>query len=303
MKTTYLLICISLLLFSACKKETQLEENPFTGIDRSNPPQAGQDTVPDPNGITGIYKNILSVKCANPGCHDGHFEPDFRTIQSAYHALVYAPVKKNTNDMAFTFRVIPGDVNASWLHERLITGDQVLGRMPLYSEPLNETEMQQIRTWIQNGAPDASGKLPIKPNNLPVVEGFIVTDLSNNRLDTVREDALPYMPILLPPNMDVVFYMLVQDDETSVQNLTTNQLKISLQMDDFSAATTHTATYFSFGEFQVWRIQLNTSAFTPGTHMFMRYYVGDGMNPGLTEFPKNSSELYWKTYASFKVQP
>jgi hypothetical protein len=175
--------------------------------------------------------------------------------------------------------------------------------MPLYSQPLSEVEMQHIRNWILKGAPDASGKLPVQPNNLPVLEGIIVTDLSNVRLDTVREDGLAHLPMLLPANTDVAFYFVVSDDQTPPQNLTTNQLKLSFVMDDFSAATTHTASFLEIGEFKVWRIQLNTATWPSNTQVFMRYYVGDGMNPGLTEFPRDQSDLFLKTFASFKIRP
>ena len=59
------------------------------------------------------HKNILEPKCANPACHDGTFEPDFRTIEGSYNTLVYHPVTKNDEDLTYEHRVVPGDIRAS----------------------------------------------------------------------------------------------------------------------------------------------------------------------------------------------
>lgn len=303
MKYSTLIALILILLVQACKTDKPSMVNPYDSINRTDPNTTPNDTIPDPASITGIYKNILSVKCANPGCHDGHFEPDFRTIQSAYTTLVYAPVKKYTLDSAFAWRVKPNDVANSWLHERLTTDDPVLGRMPLYSTPLSTEELDHIKTWINRGAPAADGSLPVQPNALPLIEGFIITTLSGVRLDTIREGGISYNPILLPKDSDVVFYFVISDDQTPAANLTLNQMKISSDLDNFTTAQTYTATFLNIGQFQLWRIQLNTNAFPSNQQRFLRYFVGDGVNPGFTEFPKNESQLFLKTFASFKVVP
>lgn len=303
MKHLLLFSLLAILLFQACKPETKTIENPYDSINRNDTGQNPNDTIPDPASITGIYKNILSVKCANPGCHDGHFEPDFRTIQSSYATLVYAPVKKYTNDSAFVWRVKPNDVSKSWLHERLTTDDPVLGRMPLYSTALSTEEMDHIKTWINRGAPAADGSLPVKPNTLPLMEGFIVTTLSGIRIDTIREGGISYNPILLPKDSDVVFYFVVSDDETPTSNLTQNQMKVSADMNDYSNAQTYTATFLNLGQYQLWRVQFNTNAFPVNLQRYLRYYVGDGVNTSVTEFPNNDSQLFIKNFASFKVVP
>ena len=64
--------------FFACKKD-EVPENPYDKVDYST--NTNPDPNPDPNSIQGLYKNIFQPKCANPGCHDGTFEPDFRSIE------------------------------------------------------------------------------------------------------------------------------------------------------------------------------------------------------------------------------
>ena len=76
----WMLVAVIILLVSSCKKD-DAPENPYDNIDYSN--NSGNDTVLDPASIAGLHKNIFVKRCANPGCHDGTFEPDFRTVQSA----------------------------------------------------------------------------------------------------------------------------------------------------------------------------------------------------------------------------
>ena len=59
--------------------------------------------------------------CANSGCHDGSFEPDFRTIESSYNTLVYQPVIKNNPDGNYQFRVKAGNIDESVLYARLLS--------------------------------------------------------------------------------------------------------------------------------------------------------------------------------------
>ena len=112
-------ILSSILVFTitSCKKDEVVPENPFDKIDY------GDDT-PNPdtlNSITlaGLHRNLFVTKCAVPGCHDGNFEPDFRTVQSSYSTLVYAPIIKNNDANEFTYRVIPYDTANSVLYERI----------------------------------------------------------------------------------------------------------------------------------------------------------------------------------------
>ena len=108
-----------ILFFTACKKES-IPDNPYDSIDRSNNQVNPPD--PDPNSIVGLHKNIFFPKCANPGCHDGTFEPDYRTVESSYATLVYQSVNKFTlGSDTFSLRVIPHNVADSWLIERLTT--------------------------------------------------------------------------------------------------------------------------------------------------------------------------------------
>ena len=115
----YLLFIIT-EIFQACKKDDNAPENPYDNIDRTI--TINQPTDPDPNTIAGLHKNIFFPKCANPGCHDGTFEPDYRTIESTFYTLVYQPVNLVTLDSAkiFTLRVIPHNTSDSYHSRRSV---------------------------------------------------------------------------------------------------------------------------------------------------------------------------------------
>ena len=151
--TTYIFCAFLLgMNLSSCERTGPGDPNPF----EEN--KINQDTVSfefediDPNSITGIYQNIFGPTCANSGCHDGTFEPDFRTIESSYHSLVYrVPIK---NDGNLTYRVDPGNPNQSALMRRL--DGTILPKMPIEIEPdsdwweKSDDYIQNVRNWIEN---------------------------------------------------------------------------------------------------------------------------------------------------------
>jgi hypothetical protein len=292
-----------LLLFAACKREDPLPKNPYDDVVYD--PSPYNDYVPNPDGITGIYEYILRQKCNLPGCHDGHFEPDFRSIQSTWSTLVYAKVMKNTADSAYTYRVTPRDTAASIFWHRVQRGDAQLQRMPATGQYLTASELEHVRNWIMDGARDMFGNLPVLPNGEPRILGFVAfnqafttqLDVTENRLDSV-----PYHPFIVPTNTTFNVVMLVQDDSTAVNQLQVNRLKLSLQKNNFTAASSVNA-YFLGSGFNVWVCPVNSGSFAAGDTVYMRYYVNDGHQPQNTEFPRDDNEDAYKTYASFFVKP
>lgn len=289
----YIAVFCTILGFVMCTKEDD-SPNPF---DVQDPDIVYPDTV-DPTTIVGLHKYIFSVKCANPTCHDGSFEPDFRTVESTYQTLVYHPVTKNNNNGDFEYRVLPGKHTESWLHERLVTTDEVIGRMPLYAEPLNAEEIGWVDAWINNGAPNADGMPAVFPNQLPSINGFALFDAQQNRVDTVRMNG-NLSPILLPNNQLFTMYVLVEDDSTAVNDMLVNTGKFAYDEYDFSNATSITATPFGG---VAHALQFNSNQFTPGDTVWFRYYVRDMDNPTTVEFPNDNSPFYFRILASFVVQ-
>jgi hypothetical protein len=304
-----LLLVAIVLILESCKKEVIVPENPYDKIDYGN------NVVPidtlNPNTIAGLHRNLFLTRCAVPGCHDGNFEPDFRTVQSSYSTLVYAPIKKNNASNTFTFRVIPGDTAFSVLYERItnccfVNTDD---RMPQdnIGTALPAADINNVASWILNGAKDIYGNTPNRPDQEPVLSYYtaVTTDLSvelsnqNNRVDSI-----PYNAFIVPAST-TSFYLapLVEDDITSLGQMQYNKLYLSTTMDDFSNATQLTAAFINIpNQDPIWLITIPTANLTHGTQYYMRYNVNDGTHPENTQFPKNNSLDYYKSYWSFIYQ-
>ena len=279
----------------SCTKEiSDPSDNPFAG----NPSDTTTtDTLPA-TSIEGLHKNIFALKCANPTCHDGSFEPDFRTVQSTYQTLVYQEVIKNDTLGSFTYRVVPGNADMSWLVERVTTDDPFLGRMPLYAVPLSNEEIQNIRDWINNGAPNIDGQPAQYPNSSPEVLYYAVFDLTGDRIDTIRQNGWA-SPMLFQDNMNIQFLIKVVDDSTQSQNLLVNTFEYSTDPNDFTNAPQITATYFTNDH---WTVNFNTGIVNKNQQYYFRYLVRDPDHTNPVGYPSADHPYYYKENASFIVQ-
>jgi len=155
-------------------------ENPFD--DPKNKPPITNNPV-DSFGLdnfAGLQRDIFKKTCSNSGCHDGTFEPDFRTIESSYNTMVYQPVIKNNPAGSFLHRVVPGNAQASVLHERVVRDiDGISGIMPLSVDPDSDwptrktTYINAIAAWINAGAKDMFGNPPANGPANPRIQGVI----------------------------------------------------------------------------------------------------------------------------------
>ena len=309
-----LIVLVTVALIEACSKDTELPPNPYAQVDYETPP-APVDTL-NPISLAAIHRDILHPRCAVPGCHDGNFEPDFRTPQSSYSTLVYAPIIKNNADSTFDFRVVPYNKDMSVLHERITNccfANQN-DRMPQdnIGVPLEEASVQRISNWIMDGARDMMGNVGTYPNQAPNIGYYLAIDQlginftifsgTENRVDQVF-----YNPFIMAANTNMVIGIDVQDDSTAVSQLQFNKLRMSYDPDDFSPSAPgyreYTTTFFSspFGPEQFWIANVNTGQFQPGNVVYMRYYVSDG--DAITEMPRDEMPLQYKTYWSFYITP
>ncbi|MEM6347295.1 MAG: hypothetical protein AAF927_25620, partial [Bacteroidota bacterium] len=88
MKNIVFYIAVLASVFASCERlDPTPPPNPFDEIVYPEPPAPLPE--PDSSSIVGLHKFIFSQSCAVPGCHDGAFEPDFRTVQSTYSTLVF----------------------------------------------------------------------------------------------------------------------------------------------------------------------------------------------------------------------
>ncbi len=304
-KIGWLLLLSVGLLLHACKKD-DAPENPYDDVDYSS--HNDSTALPDSNTITGLHQYIFAPRCANPGCHDGTFEPDFRTVQSSWSTLVYRSVNMETVDGThfFSTRVIPNDYAASFLYERITTPTS--DYMPSNSIRLTSAEIGHIKTWIMNGARDANGNLPVRPDLPPNIIGYIAADLSFNRIDTIRVGGQQQNPFKVGANTSFYLPVLALDTAdgtaaTSPANFTVHEVRFSTNKDNFSGATVMQCTYQSpLPVPQTWQTVVNTAQWPSGTTVYFRVYMNDGHQLSPSEFPRTSSPDYYKTYYAFQVQ-
>jgi hypothetical protein len=178
-KLTYFCL-IGLVFIGACKKSSK-NKNPYDDWSNVTKAPPNQDSTIDPNTIQGLHKNIFKPTCANSGCHDGNFEPDFRSVESSYNSLINRTViNTDPGNAQLTKRVIPRSAVNSMLLHRInvfIPGSQ--GKMPLSLEPNSDWPakkldyIQNITNWINNGAKDQFGVSPANYDFPPQLGGLI----------------------------------------------------------------------------------------------------------------------------------
>ena len=142
-----------------CKKES---DNPFENA--KNDGVGNNDTIIIPaDNFAYLHERIFKPTCANSGCHDGSFEPDFRTVSSSYNTLVNQQCIINDANNSYEFRVKPGAPENSLIIARLTSFiPNSSGVMPLEVDPdsdwkeKKEEYIQNIKDWIKKGAPNIS---------------------------------------------------------------------------------------------------------------------------------------------------
>lgn len=306
-RLTTILFCFG-IFWLACK-EDEVPVNPF------DDQIVNQDTVsleiinPEPNSFAGIYQNILKPTCANSGCHDGTFEPDYRTLGSAYNTLVYqTPIK---NDGNYTFRVEPFKPQTSVLMARL--NNQLTPAMPIQIEPDSDWPQKKdqyinnILTWINNGAPDITGNIPHVNYPAPQLLGA-GADHSGQWLAREGDTG----PIIIPNGLSAVrFYFAFSHDILLPEDLLYNRIAFSDNANTFDSVAQKSLQLLGsprqergfYGNIVNYThyIDLDPSVeFDPGQEQwYFRVYVQDDQNP-VTEIPTDNGIFYIKSYMSFR---
>jgi hypothetical protein len=306
MRNYLLILLLGILSVLGCKNELPEPYNPYDEVIYNVDFEPVNQS--DPNSLTRTHDEVFQPKCNVLGCHDGSFEPDFRTPQSTYSTLVYHSIIKNNALEQYEFRVVPGDTANSVLWQRITDCCFVNenDRMPQDNIGISmpQSAIDQIGNWIMTGAPDLFGNTMNTPNSFPTVSNYGVYDVDyDTSFSANRVDDKWYMPFIMPENMDLNMVINVEDDQTPNLELLYNKIKISTDINDFSNAIELTAICFDSEEFNYpFIINFNSSIFESNQQYFMRYYTSDTSINNLIEFPENEDESYYKSIWSFIVQ-
>ncbi|MEM6261052.1 MAG: hypothetical protein AAGI38_00990 [Bacteroidota bacterium] len=308
-----LLFFLTLLLtvsFIGCDSQgDDAPPNPFDEVE-AGPGGVDPELINvDPQSITGLHTRIFRPTCANSGCHDGTFEPDFRSIESSYNTLLLHPIIKNDPDGTYTFRVVPGNPEESVLWNRMTEDiDGQSGIMPLSIDPDSDWEekkdehLANLRAWIEAGAPDMFGNTSQGGNLPPTLQGMVA--LIPGQSTPLTRDGRSG-PVVVPGGTSQLeIWLSIKDDRTASADLTGN-IRLSAEINGFSGrpqqalSVESPVSYPGFsGDVISYRhkLTIDLSSFNPGTRVYLRAYIQDPQIPAPVEMPADGSIVYIKDY-------
>ncbi len=332
-KLSYLFV-LGLLLAYACSdslSESVIDppDAPFNPFDTVNYDVSMIPEIEvDSHTILGLHYHIISKRCNQPGCHDGSFEPDYRTVQSTYSTLVYHGIEKNYVKQRdgldpLLYRVMPGEPDQSMLYHRITQDRPQFEQMPSSGIPLEQREIDLIREWIENGAPDIYGKPATYSSIQPICYGLLAYNEQGQRLDSIRGN-FEFNPFLVRPSDGAITLWFLYLDVNPARDtlfgnaLTHNKIKISNDAYDFSNAVELDMTVPLFPKLEpsafsqplgfpvpyYQNITFNPAdyGFGVGDIVYLRTYVQDSDHSSPTELPESEMQFVLLTYFSFVIQ-
>jgi hypothetical protein len=307
---------LTVLVMISCKKKEI--ENPY---DLLPPPPSNQNPdlvqIPQSN-FAYLHAKIFKPTCANSGCHDGTFEPEFRSISGSYNTLVNHPGISNDFSGSFPLRVVPGNSSASLLYARMtIDLPNSSGIMPLVTNPGSDWPanaaqyINMVKEWIDGGAKDMFGNEPGSANAdlPPQVDGFAVFPPGNTTEPFPRGSGIGIQPILVS-SAQVDVWIRVTDDNTPPQSVT-GQLKHALSVSALEAAngvafqTNATISALDFSDNPTdfrHKATIDLTGIPAGSAVYLRCVLNDGVQPQPTEIPNPGSSDVIQAIFILKIQ-
>lgn len=301
----------------------------YDGCKKSDPYEGGEDEVPvvnkppivenyEDDSFIGLHHNIFAKTCANSGCHDGNFPPDFRTIESAYNTLVNQPIVKNNPNGDFTVRVLPGNADKSVLYNRLTVDiDGQSGIMPLavdedvsdYNQK-REQYIENVKSWINKGALDIFGNAPGSANAPPGFLGLVGFDTNTGeKLPRVASTGIILVPFGV---QDIELYFAFADDDTDPNNFRVNKIKVLENSTDFETGNPQTfgltknqslmeVGFTGDSVLFTHNVQLQLTSYPTLTPFYVQALVQD-TRQDTSKIPNSKSAAYIFDYFSFRKQ-
>jgi hypothetical protein len=303
-KNIAIAVVVFLLLVVGCRRDKV--DNPYEEIDYTvaNDNPSSQD-IPTDN-FAYLHAKIFRPTCANAGCHDGTFEPEFRSVASSYNTLVNHPVIANDAQNSYDYRVVPGSVENSFLHLRLTESiPNTTGMMPPEVDPNSDWPQYRddyialIEDWIESGAPDMFGNpAPSASYNFPAtVEGLAVFPAGNTTEPYQRDDSEVGITPILVEAADVDIWILATDDSTPQQDVFT-EIELAPSFDDFdgdeltectTSSSLSALDFFNNAANFQHKATVDLSGYTSSDVIFVKCYVSDGEQASPQEIPGEGS--------------
>jgi hypothetical protein len=301
-------IVIALLsVISSCNDDGGTIENPFSN---------GKDTIVvlkdtwNYHTIQGLHAGLFKPTCANSGCHDGNFEPDFRTVESSYYSLVQQPVTKKDIAGSYLTRVIPENATGSMLPYRMKTDlNGNSGIMPLSLEPTSKYPIEKdswvarVNAWINDGAKDWLGRTPTTIDFPPQLLGV---QALQNGIPLPRAGKYEVAKASAGSNFELWFSL--SDDNTPVGNLTNATINWSTDPAKFDPTKEQSlkkginktlSGLFSSNCDYLWYFPYDGAINIKYDVVWFRITVSDAKNKDYT-IPNINSMFFLKTYCAVK---
>lgn len=303
------------IVMTGCKKDTIDSENPYLNqkeLDEHD--RVLGDTVDlDTFSIQWIQKHVFGPTCANSGCHDGLFEPDFRTASGAYNTLINRPPIKQDALDPLPARVVPGNADRSMLIRRLtedLNGNS--GIMPLAIEQDSDWPMKKdfyisvITKWINDGAKDMNGN---SGDSLDIEPQFIGFSAFVNGNELPR--ASSKTPIPVPEGVsNLEIWFAYSDDNLSPLDLMNYSYAYSINVADFESITWNPLTkvsggktftgYFGDQVTAYFKAVVDVSGYSSDDVIWFRSQISDNSND--VELPNDDMLFNLRLNATIRIQ-
>lgn len=262
--------------------------------------------------IQGLHAGLLKPTCANSGCHDGNFEPDFRTVESSYYSLVNQEIIKADNGGQYKHRVVPFSAPKSMLPRRLLVDlNGNSGIMPLSLEsnsnyPVEKDSwVSRINDWIDAGAKDWLGKTPTTVDFPPQILGvqFLVGGSPVSR-------AGKYEAAQLSVGQSPSIWVSLVDDNVLANNLKDVTINWSTDPANFepinetkmtAGPTKNLSGLFSTSCDYYWNFNYDGTKHIENDVVWFRITLSDAKNLNY-QIPNNNSMFLLKTYFAIKYK-
>ncbi len=301
-----------LVLAIACKKEGNSNiDNPYNKPIDTGKNDDPKDSTANPSSILGLHRDLFKPTCANSGCHDGTFEPDFRTAESSFASLVNVKPIKNDTAGTFNARVIPGNADASILIYRMtqdLGGNS--GIMPLVLDPGStyptnkQTLLNNLKKWINDGAPDSKGVKPEAVDFPPQIMG-VQALVGGSALGRGGK----YEPIVAAAGTNIELWFSLSDDVVSQGNLSGMSINWSTNPEKFDpaneksllkATTKNMPGLYATTIPYEWYFPFSTAGYQTYDVIWFRITCSDGKNIGY-QLPNTNSMFFLKKYFAVRI--
>lgn len=147
MKTFFLLLAITGLTACGAGSGEGLNEQGLPTSSSSGSSSPSDDAVT----LAQLQQNIFGAICTN--CHIGANAPRGLRLDSEENSYAFL-VNRTADEIPTLMRVNPGKPDDSYLIKKLEGSADIVGaRMPLGGPYLSQEQIDQVRSWIANGAP------------------------------------------------------------------------------------------------------------------------------------------------------